>query len=108
MNPAARLLDRTVQRSSPESSGPVRVQFWFEKRWMATAPVRIIDGVADDLKYRPKQTITFDRLVFVHPSNPSPFVHKLSQPVTVPGGELIHLALGHLELRTKFGHNILG
>lgn len=108
MNPNARILDRTLRRSSTESSGPVRVQFWYKDRWMATAPIRIVDGVADDLKYRPKKAIMFDRLVFMHVSNKKPFIHWMPQPVKAEAGQLIHLALGHLKLQDKFGRNILG
>jgi len=75
---------------------------------VATAPIRIVDGKADDLKYRPKATIFFDRLVFVHPSNHNPFVHHLGYTAKAEKGELIHLVLGHLKLQDKFGHNILG
>lgn len=116
MNPNARILDRTLRsdRPAPDQgkwSSPVRVQLWHKNACMGEAPVRIVDGVADDLKYRPKETIFVDRLVFVHNNTKikgGVWVHRLPQVLKVPKGELLHLALTHMQLRDKFGHNLLG
>lgn len=107
MNPNARILDRTLRRSSSESSGPVRVQFWDGKReHMGTTPIRIVDGVPDDVIYTFQRNGYIDSLAFVHGGKV--FVHCLGSRTQVFKGQQVRLALAHLKLRDKFGHNVLG
>lgn len=105
MNPNARILDRTLKRTASESSGPVRVQFWLGKQFLFAYPIRIVDGVADDIKFCAKKTFAFDKLVFVHGGKVFP--HRTGYRNVLSGTE-VFIALSHLQLRDKFGHNVLG
>jgi hypothetical protein len=86
--------------------GPLRVQIWGPEGLIDVVPIRIIDEVPDDLIYRAKTLIQVRSLAFVYGGKVYP--HKLNPPVIVPKGSTMHLALKHLQLKDKFGRNVLG
>ncbi len=100
-------IERERSRRRKESQGPVRMQAWFNKAWKGTWPVRIIDGVADDLHITWKrETTRIDRIVFTHMGKI--YVHRFPEVLVLRTGDTWHLALNHLRLHDKFGINVLG
>ena len=98
----ATFLERRVNRH-PIDRAPVRVQFWYKQRFLGSAPVRIIDGKPDDIKWRPKEHVKIDRLVFLHAGNL--WIQKCD--LEAWSGELIQINLYHLKLYDKFGINVV-
>ena len=83
------------------------MQAWYRHAWKGTWPVRIVDGVADDIHITWKaETTRIDRVVFTHMGRI--FVHCLPEVMTIRRGEQWTLATKHLKLVDKFGTNVLG
>jgi hypothetical protein len=85
------------------------VQGWYGGQLVFIRPLQIRDGIVEDLHHRPAERIRLDRLVFLHGGRL--FVYPLTvqgRPVEVAAGQDLHLALGHLRLTDRFGHNVLG
>ena len=90
-----------------ESSGaPMRCQLWDHRRLVGVVPVTFDDmGHPSDIYFDPPEIEKVTRLAFVYGGNVYAF--PLGETVVVYPGNPLHLALGHMELRSKFGNVVL-
>ncbi len=84
---------------------PVRCQLWDDRRLIATVPVTFDDmGHPSDIVFQPGEAERITRLAFIWSGRV--FAYPLGE-VFISPSEPLHLALGHLKLRDKFGNLVL-
>lgn len=101
------------------SRTPVRCQIWDHRRLVGTVPITFDDmGHPTDVTFTPTSVEKVTRLAFVYGGNV--FAYPIScrkshhpdgepcgEEVIISPGNPLHLALGHLKLRDKFGNVVL-
>lgn len=95
----------TLRPLNSNEKSPVRCQGWWQNALQFIAPIRIIDGRPDDLRWTAKELTRIDRLVFIYGGRGYEYPVGL---IEVKAGQQLHLALHHLKLTDRFGHNVLG
>ncbi len=86
---------------------PMRCQLWDYRRLVGVVPVTFDDfGHPTDVTFNPTHVEKVTRIAFIFGNRT--YAHPLPEPVMISPGNPLHLALGGMNLRDKFGKLVLG